>query len=64
MGVGILVLAMLSGAAAAVAALVAGYSLLTALAIYAGCGSLSVLLIASRIIVGSALRDLQVIRST
>ena len=39
---GILAIAMICGACAAVAALIAGHSFLTVLAIYSGCGILSV----------------------
>ena len=55
--IAILALAMIFGGIAATAALVAGWSLLAALAVYSGVGLLSALMIALSIIAVSSLQD-------
>jgi len=53
---GILVLAIFFGGAAAVTALIAGHSFLMALAIYSGCGVAAALVMMVLVLAGSAMR--------
>lgn len=55
--IGLVVLGMTLGGAAATAALISGKSLLLAMALYAGCGSASVLAMAITVVAVTTLRD-------